>query len=99
MGSVGHREAGFERIRRTTKFMTAGALTGGLILSAAVAKTLPGRSGKPAPSSPPSTSQSPAVAPPAQNATNNPSVDQPLAPPVQAPQPSYSPPITSSGGS
>jgi hypothetical protein len=96
MGIGASRELGLERIGRTTRFLAVGGLVVGGILSAAVAKAVPGRSTH-AGSSPAVGSNPGAVSSPTDQAL--PSTDPALNPPAQAPQPSLSPPVVSSGGS
>jgi hypothetical protein len=96
MGIGASRELGLERIGRTTRFLAIGGLVAGGILSVAVAKVLPGKSTHG--NSTPAVESSPgAVSSPADQ--TGPSTNPDLNPPVQAPQPSVSPPVVSSGGS
>jgi hypothetical protein len=98
MPSSARRDLGFDRIGRTTRFLTVGAIVAGGILSAAVAKSLPGKTThsttSPAAGTGPLYGSGPAstLAPPVQP-------DPSLNPPARAPQASTSPPVVSSGGS
>jgi hypothetical protein len=96
--SSAHRDLGLDRIGRTTRFLSIGALIAGGVLAAAVAKALPGKtthsnssptagSGS-LPGSDPTSTLAPSVQP-----------DPALNPPIQAPQQSTLPPVVSSGGS
>jgi hypothetical protein len=90
------RDLGLERIGKTTRFLAIGGLVVGGILSAAVAKALPGKSSHRAPT--PAVESNPgAVSDP--SAQTVPTTTPALNPPVQVPQPSISPPVVSSGGS
>jgi hypothetical protein len=96
MGIGASRESGLQRIGKTTRFLAVGGLVAGGILSAAVAKVLPGKSTH-GTSSPAVESNPGAVSNPTDQTA--PSTNTDLNPPVQAPQPSVSPPVVSSGGS
>jgi hypothetical protein len=111
MSSRGLRDHGFDRIGRTTRYFAIGAIVVGGVFSAAVAKALPGRSshhstspaagsggGAPASGSGASDSGS-AVSGGGATSVNPVQSDPSLSQPAQAPQPSYSPPVVSSGGS
>jgi hypothetical protein len=96
MGVGAGRDLGLERIGKTTRFLAIGGLVAGGVLSAAVAKVLPGKSTH--------GSQTPVVQPNpggVLGATGQtvPTTTPALNPPAQAPQPSLSPPVVSSGGS
>jgi multidrug efflux pump subunit AcrA (membrane-fusion protein) len=98
MPSRATRDLGLERIGRSTRWLAVGLLAGGGVLSAAVAKTLPGHS---APSHSVSTPPSPAVP---QTSTGDSTPQQapdttPLTSPAQVPQTVSNPPVVSSGGS
>jgi hypothetical protein len=98
MGSRATREIGLQRIGTATRFLAVGAVVAGGILSAAVAKALPGRSNHPASSgtiSPAPTYSSSNSGGDAGQGINS----TPLSPPVQAPAPSNNAPIVSSGAS
>ena len=104
MGSRAARDMGMARIGTFTRWMAVGAVVGGGVLTAAVAKVLPGRSST-------SSSSGVATAPAAVSPSGelNPGLGNAngyqgsaaggLSAPVQAPQPVQSPPIVSSGGS
>lgn len=96
MRSRATRELGLERIGAATRFLAVGAVVAGGILTAAVAKTLPGRSTH--------TTSSNTVSPPATSPNYGDDSGQginnaPLNPPVQSPVQSNNPPVVSSGGS
>ena len=103
MTSSVRRDQGFERIGRTTRYFAIGAIVAGGVLSAAVAKALPGKSshhstgstaGSGAEAGGGSAASGSGVAP-VSPVQSDPSLNQP----AQAPQPSYSTPVVSSGGS
>lgn len=91
---------GLERIGRTTRYLAVGGLLAGGVLSGAVAEALPGHSQhsftSPSPAGTPAT-----TAPSDESAGQAPATtpSQNLAPPTQAPQPTYQAPVASSGGS
>jgi hypothetical protein len=90
------RDLGLQRIGKTTRFLTIGGLVVGGILSAAVAKALPGKSSH-AGSTPAVESNPGPVSGPSDQTV--PTTTPALNPPAQVPQPSTSPPVVSSGGS
>lgn len=104
MGSRAARDMGLARIGTFTRWMAVGAVVGGGVLTAAVAKVLPGRS-----STSSSSGVATAPAPVSPSGEVNPGLGGSsayqgssgggLSAPVQAPQPIQSPPIVSSGGS
>jgi hypothetical protein len=109
------RDLGFDRIGRTTRFLAVGAIVAGGVLSAAVAKVLPGRSvhtpansttgansGTNSGSAAGSSGSGSGIGSSSSGAGSGlapTSSDPALNPPAQAPQPSVSPPVVSSGGS
>jgi hypothetical protein len=110
MTSSGRREQGFDRIGRTTRYFAVGAIVAGGVLSAAAAKALPGKSthhsnGPTAASgagagagsgvSDSGSAASGSGVTPISPIQSDPSLNQP----TQAPQPSYSAPVATSGGS
>lgn len=112
MASTASRDQGLARIGSTTRWMAAGVFVVGGVLSAAVAKSLPGHSGHPtsanvststgassgsATGGGSSSSSSAAVAPSATDPSAGSSSS--LTAPPQAPQPVYNPPVVNSGGS
>ncbi len=100
MASGASRDLGLQRIATGTRFLAVGALVAGGVLSAAVAKALPGKSNHPA-ATPTTNTVSPSQTP----AFSTPSGDDsgvtgsPLTAPSQAPQPTTASPLVSSGGS
>jgi hypothetical protein len=112
MGMNASRDLGLERIRKTTRLAAVGALLAGGVLSAAVAKSLPGKSthgtsGSPAPSNAggggDTTSGQSTGSGSGDTSTSTsqsaPDTSSALSPPTQAPQPTFGPPVVSSGGS
>jgi hypothetical protein len=100
MASSARRDLGLERIGTTTRLLAVGAMVVGGVLSAAVAKALPGTSTHRA--NPPGTSsgtQAPTAPSGDQNSTSSLGSVPPLTAPAQAPQPTTAPPLVSSGGS
>lgn len=110
MGSTASRDQGLARIGSTTRWMAAGVFVVGGVLSAAVAKSLPGHSGHPTSANVSTTtgassgsatgggsSSAAAVAPSATDPSAGASSS--LTAPPQAPQPAYNPPVVNSGGS
>lgn len=111
MASTASRDQGLARIGSTTRWMAAGVFVVGGVLSAAVAKSLPGHSGHPTSANVStstgassgsatgggSSSSSAAVAPSATDPSAGSSSS--LTAPPQAPQPVYNPPVVNSGGS
>jgi hypothetical protein len=103
MASGASRELGLQRIGSATRFLAVVAIVGGGVLSAAVAKALPGRShhpgstgsANPAPSSALSGGASDSGA----SANGGGANGAGLNAPPQAPTPVNNPPIVSSGGS
>jgi hypothetical protein len=95
--SVGSsRDLGLERVGKTTRFLAIGGLVAGGVLSAAVAKALPGKSSHSG--STPAVETNPgAVSTPSDQTV--PTTTPALNPPAQAPEPAVSPPVVSSGGS
>lgn len=102
MPSSASRDFGIERIGRTTRFLAVGGLVAGGVLTGAVANALPGHSAShrtsatPAPSGDDSNSPAPSATDPSATA---PTSSQGLSAPTQAPQPTQSAPVASSGGS
>lgn len=97
MKSSARRDLGFERIGKTTRFLAVGALVASGVLTAAVAKALPGKTSHPAA---PPTTVGPDSGAASGSAAQNPATTAPaLTAPVQAPQPVVTPPVASSGGS
>ena len=96
MASRASRDLGLQRIGSSTRFLAVGALVVGGVLSAAVAKALPGKSTHPA-------STNTVTTPPASSSALGGGQSQttaPLTAPAQAPQPVVTaPPVVSSGGS
>jgi hypothetical protein len=89
------RDLGLQRIGTSTRFLAVGALVVGGVLSAAVAKALPGKSTHPA-----AVTGTNSVTPPSGGDGGSQSAGAPaLAVPAQAPQPVTAPPVVSSGGS
>ena len=98
MGPRATREIGLQRIGTATRFLAVGAVVAGGILSAAVAKALPGRAAH--------VSSNGTISPAPSSSSSNSGGDvgqginsAPLSPPVQTPAPSNNAPIVSSGGS
>lgn len=99
MPSSASRDFGIERIGRTTRFLAVGGLVAGGVLSGVVANALPGHSANNRISAtPPASSGDDGSSFPAPSATD-PSTSQGLSAPTQAPQPTQSAPVASSGGS
>ncbi|HET9076503.1 MAG TPA: hypothetical protein VFN68_06200 [Acidimicrobiales bacterium] len=109
MGSRAVRDVGLARIGTTTRWLTAGTLVIGGVLSAAAAKSLPGRSSHTtsgsaaAPAQAPSQSGTSSAGLPGDD-TGGSGGDQSgsaggLTAPAQAPQPVQSAPVVNSGGS
>ena len=97
MASRATRDLGLERIATSTRFLAVGALVAGGVLSAAVAKALPGKS----------TSHATSIPAPGHHSRRGHddggggqiASGSSLNPPVQAPQPVTAPPVVSSGAS
>ena len=103
MTSRAARDLGLQRIGTSTRFLAVGAVLAGGVLSAAVAKTLPGKSTHPAavtgtntatPSQP-----SPTVGSSGGDDGSQSTQAPALTAPAQAPQTASAPPVVSSGGS
>jgi hypothetical protein len=72
MASSARRDLGLERIGTTTRVLAVGAMVVGGVLSAAVAKALPGKSThRPNPTGISSGAQTPATPPGGQNSTGS----------------------------
>ena len=98
MGSRVTRDIGLRRIGTSTRFLAVGALIAGGVLSAAVAKALPGKSTHPA--APTGANATPAQQSPTGGDDGSQSTGSAgLSTPAQAPQPAISSPVVSSGGS
>jgi hypothetical protein len=105
MGSRALRDNGLFQIGRATRWMAVGTIFAGGVLSAAVAKALPGHSSHHASQTGPSFGA--AAGPSASGATPASTPDPSgagssqsgLTVPQQAPQPSTTQPVVSSGGS
>jgi hypothetical protein len=101
MASGASRDLGLQRIATSTRFLAVGALVAGGVLSAAVAKALPGKSNHPAAPlttntvSPAQTTPAPSIS----SGGDSGAAAPPLTAPAQAPQPTTAPPVVSSGGS
>ncbi len=87
MPSSASRDRGLAQLSRGTRYLAAGAVVAGGILSAAVAWAHPGKAATPSPVN--SSNAAP----------TNPETSPTLGQPAQAPQRSFSPPVASSGGS
>ncbi len=106
MASRAARDLGLARVGTTTRWMLAATLVGGGILSAAVAKALPGRSSH---STVPGSSAATPGAASSSGDLSGPESGLPsegslnagsgLSAPAQIPQPSQSAPVVNSGGS
>jgi hypothetical protein len=94
VSSPARRDLGLRRIGSGTRFLAVGAVLVGGVLSAAVAKALPGKSASHATSTTPPTTSAPADV-----SGGSSTVTPALTAPTQAPQPAISPPVVSSGGS
>ena len=97
------RELGLQRIGTATRFLAVGALLVGGLLSAVVARALPGNASHPATTNgtgaaTPAT-QLPTVGSSGRNAGSQSAGAPPLTAPAQAPQTVIAPPVVSSGGS
>jgi hypothetical protein len=99
MASSARRDLGLDRIGTTTRVLAVGAIALAGILSAAVAKALPGKSTHRASSTSISSGSADPAAPAGGQGTSAPSTAAPLTPPAQPPQPAIAPPVVSSGGS
>jgi hypothetical protein len=95
MGSRVARDRGLFQIGRATRWMAAGMVLGGGVLSAAVAEALPGHSAHRSGTAPAPTT--PSTTPPDATGAGAPSSD--LTVPQQAPQPVSTQPVVNSGGS
>jgi hypothetical protein len=87
MPSSASRDRGLTQLSRGTRYLAAGAVVVGGILSAAVAWAHPGKAATLTPTNSPTAGQS------------NPDNSSNLGQPAQLPQQSFSPPVASSGGS
>jgi hypothetical protein len=100
MASSGHRDVGLERIGTATRVLAVGAMMVGGLLSAAVAKALPGKSVHRAnPAGISSRASTPTSPSGGQDGIGAPSTVAPLTAPAQAPQATSGPPVVASGGS
>ena len=101
MASGASRDLGLQRIATSTRFLAVGALVAGGVLSAAVAKALPGQV-KPPGRARRHQQRQPGAKPlrsPVRRETTAGATAPPLTAPSQAPQPTTAPPVVSSGGS
>ena len=102
MGSRATRDMGMARIGTLTRWMAVGAVVGGGVLTAAVAKVLPGRSSSSGSSGVATAPASVSPSGQAGSALGGSAGYQSgggLSAPIQAPQPIQAPPVVSSGGS
>jgi hypothetical protein len=100
MASSARRDLGLERIGTTTRVLAVGAMVVGGVLSAAVAKALPGKSTHRAnPTGISSPTSGPVTPSGGQDDISAASTVPPLSAPAQSPQPASVAPVVSSGGS